>query len=157
MQENGLGQGTRQLVIVVVLNIMKHKPLVPDPKFVSVDAEGNAGDMSVLHEQDVAYDPAQMTVDLTKAQKRRTTALMLAIQAYEKLIIKDAEYFIAVSRESHTNPDLKIRPATISAMVDAALQFDDFIAGRFEVEEENSGEGESGEGGTAQTTAVPTA
>jgi len=61
----------------------------PNPQFVAVDKDGNPGDTSILDENDVAYDPQKMTVDLTKAEKRRTTALMLAIQAYDHLIIRE--------------------------------------------------------------------
>ena len=54
---------------------------LPEPKIVAVDKDGVERDTSVLEEQGVAYDPTKMTVDLTKEEKRRTTALMLAIQA----------------------------------------------------------------------------
>jgi hypothetical protein len=104
----------------------------PNPKFVAVNEEGQPQDLSVLDSQDVAYDPTQMTVDLTKAEKRRTTALMLAIQAYEKLIIKDAEMFRAVVAEAGRSNGPVIQPATMNAMVEAAINFDDFIAGKFE-------------------------
>lgn len=90
---------------------------------------GEPVDTSVLSEAGVAFDPAQMHLDLTKAEKRRTTALILAIQAYDKLIIKDAEYL----REAHTqarSDGSVIRPATMDAMVLAALQFDAFISGK---------------------------
>lgn len=109
--------------------------MTPDPKFVGVTKEGEiVHSIPALNE--VAYDPTQMTLDLTKAEKRRTTALMLAIQAYEKLIIKDAEMYTAISRDRERNNGPVIQPATMDAMVQAAMNFDDFIAGRFEEIEE---------------------
>jgi hypothetical protein len=109
----------------------KAQHMQPDPKFVGVTKEGKVVDsLPVLDE--VAYDPTQMTVDLTKSEKRRTTALMLAIQAYEKLIIKDAEMYEAISRDRERKNGPVIQPATINAMVEAAMDFDDFIAGRFD-------------------------
>lgn len=109
---------------------MKKELPDPNPTFVAVDKDGNPGDMSVLDENDVAYDPGRMTVDLTKEQKRRTTALMMAIQAYDKLIIKDAEMYNAISRDTSRGAPV-IQPATMSAIVEAAIQFDAFIAGEF--------------------------
>ena len=93
------------------------------------NADGDEVDSSAMEQAGVAFDPAMMHLDLTKAEKRRTTALVLAIQAYDKLIIKDAEYL----REAHAqarSDGAVIRPATMDAMVVAALQFDAFISGR---------------------------
>ncbi len=95
----------------------------------AVNPSGEEVDTSVLQESGMAFDPTQMHLELTKAEKRRTTALMLAIQAYDKLIIKDAEYL----REAHSQAARSgaiIRPATMDAMVVAALQFDAFISGQ---------------------------
>lgn len=88
---------------------------------------------AVLEEAGVAFDPTTQHVDLSKEEKRRTTALLMAIQAYGNLIIKDAEMYIAISREQSREPDgLRIKPATMEAMVMAAIQFDDFISGKLE-------------------------
>lgn len=88
---------------------------------------------AILEETGTAFDPTTQHVDLTKEEKRRTTALLMAIQAYNNLIIKDADMFIAVSREHQREPDgLKIQPATMNAMVNAAIVFDDFISGKIE-------------------------
>src|SRR6185369_15298750 len=108
------------------------KTLVPDPKVLTVDEQGNPCSAAVLDENDIAYDPTQMTMDLTEAEKRRTTALMLAIQAYEKLIIKDAEYLKEMHNEARREGGPIIQPATMNAMVEAAINFDAFISGRFE-------------------------
>lgn len=87
---------------------------------------------AVLEEAGVAFDPTTQHVDLTTEEKRRTTALLMAIQAYNNLIIKDADYYIAVMREQGRNGEdgPTIRPATMNAMVEAAMQFDDFISGK---------------------------
>lgn len=93
------------------------------------NAAGEEVDQSALEDAGVAFDPTRMHLDLSKAEKRRTTALMLAIQAYQHLIIKDAEYL----REAHTQARANgttIRPATMDAMVVAAINFDAFISGR---------------------------
>lgn len=108
---------------------MSERTMVANPKFVATDEEGNLRDSSILEEADIAYDPTRMTVDLTKEEKRRTTALMLAIQAYGNLIIKDAEYLKEMHNEARRENGPVIKPATMEAMVKAAIQFDAFIAG----------------------------
>ncbi len=109
---------------------------IPEPRFVAVDKDGKETDVSILDETGVAYDPAKMTVDLTKAEKRRTTALMLAINAYANFIIKDAEMYRAISADAGRGSIPAIKPATMDAIIDAALRFDAFIAGKFELAEE---------------------
>lgn len=104
---------------------------IADPKFEAVDAGGQVADSSVLEEAEIAYDPTKATLDLTKEEKRRTTALMLAIQAYSNLIIKDAEMYKAISSDAARGHGPVIKPATMSAMVEAAINFDAFIAGEF--------------------------
>ncbi len=100
-------------------------------------------DHSVLEEAGVGFDPTTQHVDLSKEEKRRTTALLMAIQAYNNLIIKDAEMYIAVSREKGRDEDGGpiIRPATMDAMVEAAIQFDDFISGKLEQPNGDGGDG----------------
>lgn len=110
--------------------VMKNETL--EPQIVAVDPEtGKPGDLSVLEEHDIAFDPTKATLDLTKAEKRRTTALMMAIHAYNNLIIKDAEMYIAISRDAGREGGPVIRPATMNAIVEAAINFDAFIAGEF--------------------------
>lgn len=102
---------------------------------------------AVLEEANVAYDPTTQYVDLTKEEKRRTTALMMAIQAYNNLIIKDADYYIAVMREQGRNSGDDgpiIRPATMDAMVVAAIQFDDFISGKLSSSDNSEAEESDG-------------
>lgn len=84
-----------------------------------------------IEEAGVGFDPSTQHLDLSKEEKRRTTALLMAIQAYSHLIIKDADMYIAISREQGRK-DVEapiIRPATIGAMVEAAMEFDAFISG----------------------------
>jgi hypothetical protein len=89
-----------------------------------------APDLSVVEKAGVAFDPTAQHLDLTKDEKRRTTALLLAIQAYRELIIKDAAYLKEVHDEQRrSNDPPQIKPATIDAMIDAAIRFDKFIAG----------------------------
>lgn len=86
----------------------------------------------VLDEAGVAFDPGRTPMDLTKEEKRRTTALMMAIQAYQHLIIKDADMFKAVSDEARNREGPKITPATMNGIVIAAIQFDLFISGKLD-------------------------
>ena len=87
------------------------------------------GDLGVLEDAGVAFDPQTQHLDLSKEEKRRTTALMMAIQAYRELIIKDAAYLREASDLARRNEGPKIQPATIDAMIVAAMKFDRFIAG----------------------------
>lgn len=106
------------------------KPI--EGRFVAVDPDtGEKGDMSVLEDENIAFDPTTQHLDLSKAEKRRTTALMLAIQGYKELIIKDADYLREAYSAERRGDGPKIQPATINAMVDAAIRFDFFIAGGY--------------------------
>ena len=87
---------------------------------------------AIVESAGVAFDPTTQHLDLSKDEKRRTTALMMAIQAYENLIIKDAEYLKEMHSEARRENGPTIRPATMDAMVDAAIQFDAFISGKLE-------------------------
>ena len=83
---------------------------------------------AVLEEAGVAFDPSIQHLDLSTEEKRRTTALLMAIQAYQNLIIKDADYLREASEQARRNDGPAIKPATIDAMVEAAFKFDSFIA-----------------------------
>jgi hypothetical protein len=105
---------------------------------------------AVIEETGLAFDPSTQHLDLSKYEKRRTTALLLAIQAYGNLIIKDAEMYRELKGEERRGDGPKIQPGTISAMVSAAIEFDDFIAGRFEASmDEAEDKGQSDEGHSA--------
>jgi hypothetical protein len=100
---------------------------VKKPVITTVDSENQPVDSTVLDA--VMFDPGSQHMDLTKDEKRRTTALLMAVQAYEKLIIKDAEMYRAISDDARRNDGPKIQPATVDAMVETAIKFDRFIAG----------------------------
>jgi hypothetical protein len=105
---------------------------MPEVEIAAVDKRtGETASMAVLEDTDTAFDPTRMHLDLTKAEKRRTTALLMAIQAYQHLIIKDADYLRAASDLARRNEGPVIQPATMNAMVEAAINFDHFIAGHF--------------------------
>jgi len=84
---------------------------------------------AILEDAGVAFDPSTQYLDLTKEEKRRTTALLLAIQAYQHLIIPTADYLKEVADLARRGDGPKIQPATIDAMVEAAVKFDLFVAG----------------------------
>lgn len=88
--------------------------------------------LQAIEEAGIGFDPTRQHLDLSKEEKRRTTSLLLAIQAYDKLIIKDAEMYIAISRDAGREDGPKIRPATIDAIVEASIKFDLFISGAFD-------------------------
>lgn len=90
---------------------------------------------AILEEADIAFDPSTQHLDLNKEEKRRTTALLLAIQAYQHLIIKEAAYLREASDLARRGEGPKLEPATIDAMVEAAFKFDLFIAGQVAAKE----------------------
>lgn len=94
-------------------------------------ATGEAADLSVLEDAGVAFDPTAQHLDLTKDEKRRTTALMMAIQAYKELIIRDAMYLEKAADLARRQEGPVIRAATMDAMVHGAIMFDRFIAGHY--------------------------
>lgn len=94
---------------------------------VTDERTGEAVDMSVLEDTDTAFDPSKMHLDLTREEKRRTTALMLAMQGYRELIIKEADYLVAAADLARRNEGPALSSATIDGMVDAAMKFDMFI------------------------------
>lgn len=96
---------------------------------------GGTPGCEVLGESGTAYDPTTQHLDLSKEEKRRTTALMMAIQAYRELIIKEADYLIAASDLARRNEGPAIKPATIEAMIHAAIGFDAFISGELQTKE----------------------
>lgn len=111
--------------------------MTQEPRIQAVDRKTDEDvDLSVIEEAGVAFDPTRQLIDLTKEEKRRTTALMLAIQGYKELIIKDADYLREMHSEARRENGPVIRPATMDAMVEAAIKFDMFIAGKFEQPEE---------------------
>lgn len=89
-------------------------------------------ELAMLEDNGIAFDPTTQHIDLSKDEKLRVTALFMAINAYQHLIIKDADLYVAICREQGRNTEGPlIRPATINEMVVAAMQFEDFISGKF--------------------------
>lgn len=74
-------------------------------------------DLAVVEEAGVAFDPTTQHLNLSKEEKRRTTALMLSIQAYRELIIKEAAYLKEAADLARRDEGLKLRPATIDGIV----------------------------------------
>jgi len=124
----------------------KTKKLTEDQLMVPQKSE-----LDVVEEAGIAFNPETQFIDLSKEEKRRTTSLLMAIQAYRELIIKDADYLREASNLAERNKGPAIQPATIDAMLDAALKFDLFISGKLEESakeelEEIAKGGESAEG-----------
>ena len=69
-------------------------------------------------------------LDLSKDEKRRTTALMLAINAYRDFIIKDANMLEKTADLARRNEGPALRPATFDEIIIAAARFDQFIDGK---------------------------
>lgn len=84
---------------------------------------------AAFEESGTGYDPTTQVLDLSKEEKRRTTALFMAINAYRELIIKEAAYLREAADLARRDEGPKLQPATIDAIVVAALKFDAFIAG----------------------------
>jgi hypothetical protein len=83
--------------------------------------------LEVLEEAGVGFDPTSQYLDLSKDEKRRTTALFLAINAYRELIIKEADYLREVNALARSGEGPHLQTATIDAMIVAAGKFDRFI------------------------------
>ena len=122
------------------------------PTMQSVDDKGEPVDLSVLEKTDTAFDPTTQHLDLSKEEKRRTTALMMAIQAYKELIIREADYLEKVADLARRGEGPAIQPATIDAMVVAAIKFDCFIAGQAEAVPDSNDSSEPDEDSGEATT-----
>lgn len=85
--------------------------------------------LSVLEQVGMAFDPGTQDLGLTKEEKRRATALLMAITAYDGLIVKNAEAYIAISKDRGIKDGPKIDQSTIDAIVAAATRFEVFIKG----------------------------
>ncbi len=109
---------------------------MPVQKDIQVGVAGDEPvDLSILEDAGVAFDPTTQHLDLSKEEKRRTTALMLAINAYRELIIKEAAYLKEAADLARREEGPKLQPATIDAIVEAAIKFDLFITGQTDTTE----------------------
>jgi hypothetical protein len=112
--------------------------MTEQPALQAVDEHSNPTDLHAMEDAGVGFDPTTQHLDLTKDEKRRTTALMMAIQAYNHLIIKEAAYLTAAADLIRRNDGPALHPATIDAMVVAAFKFDRFIAGAYSASQPES-------------------
>lgn len=88
-------------------------------------------DLSVVEDAGIAFDPTAQHLSLSKEEKRRTTALMLAIKYHADTIVQDADmYRELVRNQAH------LTPTTCAKVVGIAAQFDQFIAGQLPVADE---------------------
>lgn len=85
-------------------------------------------DLAAVEDAGVAFDPTTQSLSLSKEEKRRTTAILLATNAYKELIIREADMLREASDLARRGEGPKIQPATLEAIVDAAIRFDRFIA-----------------------------
>jgi hypothetical protein len=92
--------------------------------------------LSEAEDAGLMYDPSTQAIDLSKDEKRRTTALFMAINAYREMIIKEADYLREASDLARRGEGPKIQPASMDAIVVAAIKFDAFIAGKLTAEYE---------------------
>jgi hypothetical protein len=109
------------------------KQTKPSVGEIAVDA---VKETAALQGSGMGYDPAIQSLDLTKNEKRRVTALLLAIQAHDKMIVKDADLYRELSSDRQRRNESPLTPASIEAIIDAAVLFDAFIEGQFQRKEE---------------------
>lgn len=79
------------------------------------------------NEQAVGYiaDIGNMELDLTKEEKLRTAALIMAIHYHVETIVKDAAMYQAmVNRQEH------LKPSTVERVVRIAEEFERFLLGK---------------------------
>lgn len=74
----------------------------------------------------VMYDPGEQHLDLTKGEKVRTTALLMAINYVGETICKDAQMFQALKMDGRA-----LVPATTPHVLQSAIQFEMFLLGRY--------------------------
>jgi hypothetical protein len=82
-------------------------------------------------------DVRDMQLDLTKEEKLRSAALIMAIRYHVETIIKDADYLQAmIAREKEmqfsNDPDKELwhlRPSTVTSVVHIAAEFERFLKG----------------------------
>jgi len=93
---------------------------------------------SMADDFDQILDVRDMKLDLTKDEKLRTAALMMAIRYHTETIIKDAAYLqLMMQREKEAkfsnDPDIEmihLRPSTVTAVVHIAREFELFLTGQ---------------------------
>ena len=109
-------------------------------------------ELDVLEDAGVAFNPTEQHLDLSHDEKRRTTALMMAIQAYRDFIIKEADYLHEAADSARRDEGPKLKPATEDGILTMAMKFDAFIDGRFQL----GGDANVGRGTQSETSADAT-
>lgn len=72
------------------------------------------------------YDPGEQHLDLTKAEKLRTTALLMAINYVRETICSDAELYRAMRQDGK-----QFIAASVPWIVGCSVDFEDFLLGRY--------------------------
>jgi len=72
------------------------------------------------------FDPGAQHLDLNKAEKLRTTALLMAINYVRETICDDAEMYRALRQDGK-----ELVPATVPWVLKAAVEFEDFLLGYY--------------------------
>lgn len=72
------------------------------------------------------YDPGEQHLDLTKAEKLRTTALLMAINYVRETICHDAEMYRALRQDNK-----ELVPATVPWILQCSVDFEMFLLGHY--------------------------
>jgi hypothetical protein len=105
-------------------------------------------------------DIRDLKLDLDKAEKIRTVALMMGIRYYTETIIKDAGYLDRMiryeddckRRNDPDTPPIHLRPATVAGVISAAHEFEQFLLGKSSIVQSITVGGEKIEAGRAEDT-----
>ena len=107
----------------------KKREAIGDPPDVMRDPKLTFSEMSPEEKEAVRhimFPPEDMPLDLTKAEKIRSTALIMAIQYVEKTICNDAQMYQELRRDGR-----QLVPATTPHVIRSAVQFEQFLLGRY--------------------------
>ncbi len=74
----------------------------------------------------MAYDPGEQCLDLTKGEKVRTTALLMAINYVRETICQDAEMYRAIRQDGKD-----LIPASVPHIINCSINFENFLLGRY--------------------------
>lgn len=74
----------------------------------------------------VMFDPGEQHLDLTKAEKLRTTALLMAINYVRETICNDAEMYRALRQDGK-----ELVPASVPWVLQCSIDFELFLLGYY--------------------------
>lgn len=74
----------------------------------------------------VMFDPGEQHLDLTKSEKLRTTALLMAINYIRETICNDAELYRAMRQDGKN-----FVAASLPYILTCSVEFEDFLLGRY--------------------------